>query len=102
MHDMSSNILHFPEGVGVPPPGMNGWEGMDAQARAGRTSLNRCRESVQAQIGFMRARGMSNTGIRRVLGLSEREAVDAGIIPSRVEADRKDRLPASPGHVWTR
>jgi hypothetical protein len=54
----------------------------------GRTCLTRRRASVRTQIGFMRARGMSNTGIRRALGLSEREAVAAGIIPRRVIVER--------------
>ncbi|MHA1599975.1 MAG: helix-turn-helix domain-containing protein [Alphaproteobacteria bacterium] len=48
---------------------------------------------MQRQVGFMRAHGMSNTGIRRALGLSEREAVEAGIIPSR--ADVKYRVSKS-------
>lgn len=99
MHDMSSIILYFPEAVVVPQSGLCGSKGMDARAREGRASPMRRRASVgvsvRAQIDFMRARGMSNTGIRRTLGLSEWEAVNAGIIPSRIEADRKDRTPVA-------
>lgn len=93
MHDMSSIIMHFPEGAIVPQSALSGSKGLEAREHEGRAGLMRRRASVRAQIGFMRARGMSNTGIRRILGLSEWEAVNAGVIPSRVEADRKDRMP---------
>ncbi len=91
MHRMSSMILSFPKSVAVPPPNLSDSKGLDAEAREGRASLARRHGSVQTQVGIMRTRGMSNTGIRRALGLSEKEAVDAGVIPSRVEADRINR-----------
>jgi len=109
MHDMSSIILNFPEGTAVPRPRLygsgdiaaQGCEGpgyenrrLEGRGHEGEANLARRQASVRAQIGFMRARGMSNTGIRRTLGLSEREAVKAGIIPSRIEAGRKDKMPA--------
>ena len=93
MHYMSSMILSFPAASTVPPTNLCDSKGLDIQEHEGEVGLARRHGAVQTQIGVMRARGMSNTGIRRALGLSEKEAVDAGVIPSRVEADRESRVP---------
>ncbi len=121
MHDMSSMILRFPKPVAVPQPGFPGSDrpspdrpspdrienparveipgaeipGAEIPGSEGKARLVRRRASVTTQIGFMRARGMSNTGIRRALGLSEREAVEAGVIPRRVEPNREAKIVAS-------
>jgi len=101
-------ILNFPKLVTAPQPDFPGPDGIEIPGAEipgaeisggeGKARLVRRRASVTTQIGFMRARGMSNTGIRRALGLSEREAVEAGIIPRRVELSREDRLAAPAAH----
>lgn len=61
----------------------------------GRRRLARRRAAVLAQIDAMRARGMSDTAIRRALGLSERQAVEAGIIPRRADLGHDTAPPAA-------
>lgn len=90
MHGMSSVILKFPGTAVIAPSDLRGVAGPDVEGSEGRARQARRRASVQEQIGVMRARGMSHTGIRRALGLSEREAVDAGVIPGRADAERDD------------
>ena len=99
MHGMSSMILSFPKSVAVPQPGFPGPARIEIPGGEGRGSLARRRASVQTQIGFMRACGMSNTGIRRALGLSEREAVEAGIIPRLPARSRSGFTSAEAGRV---
>lgn len=97
MHHMSSVILSFPNIVVLPQPGFPGSDASDHSRGGGRVRPPRNRVSVQRQIGFMRAHGMSNTGIRRALGLSEREAVEAGIIPSRADVKSQESVSAPEG-----
>jgi len=46
------------------------------------------RSALFAQLAAMRTSGMSDTAIRRALGLSEREAVEAGIVRRQRTEDR--------------
>ncbi|HEY5597328.1 MAG TPA: hypothetical protein VIK47_00860, partial [Kiloniellales bacterium] len=102
---MSSAIASFP-GIAAPArPGVSSAAGAAAtgiaRARDGRRRLARRRAAVLAQIDAMRARGMSDTGIRRALGLSERQAVDAGVIPSRADLQHDNAAPAAKAPAGT-
>jgi hypothetical protein len=80
---MSSIVINFPGSPVSAHSGVTPSISGAVRARGERIRPVRRRPTVLAQIEGMRAHGMSDTGIRRALGLSERQAVEAGIIPAR-------------------
>jgi hypothetical protein len=80
---MSSIVINFPGSPVTAHSGVTPSISGAVRARGERIRPVRRRPTVLAQIEGMRTHGMSDTGIRRALGLSERQAVDAGIIPAR-------------------